>query len=660
MTIDLDTRLTFDTFVVGPANRLAFAAAKRAAESPGTSYNPLFLYSASGLGKSHILAAVAHHSARQRPDRVVVYRTLEGYLDELAKALEAGGQDAMRERYLKLDVLLLDDVQFLTGQAQAQEMLLRTLDALTGRGNQIVLASDRPPAEINGLDARLLSRFSGGLIVDIGPPDYETRVAIMRRKSEERGTPLAAGVAEALARYPFKNVRELQGALNRLLAVQELEGRPVMVGDLASLMGDRSEEGGSDLAEFLGGMGTSGDPDAEGAAPKPDEPRWRKEIWETVSQGEGEGFSVQRIAKLLDEQEEPEDWEETLQTFRNDLDRAREIRIELNDLGNPWPEAATTLLRDPDRLAEAESLLASARERARAFSPIAEGPSLAELEGKYPALALRAASRLMKVERPDYNPLYLYSPDPARARGILEAAGRTFIRTRPEGRAALVSVSEFAEEFIRAISYGVAGAWRERWWSVELLLLHGIEGLSGTERAQEEFFHLFEALIRRGGRILLAADRPPSRVEGVDDRLLSRFEGGLVVELGPEPGGSDLSVDGEFALAEEGPTEAEPERSEATTTTDEAPGPVQAPDSGTGYEREISLTEPETTSTPEPGLIVADAAQPNGTEDEMDDLAAVRELAGVSRGRKREEQPENGGGPRRGSAQGVGGGGLVP
>jgi len=526
--MDFDHRSTFDTYVVGPANRLASAAARRAAEAPGTSYNPLFLYSASGLGKSHILSAIAHHFLKHRPGGVVVYQTLEGYLDELADALEkgGGGQDAMRERYLDLDVLLLDDVQFLTGQAQAQEMLLRTIDALTARGAQVVLASDRPPADINGLDARLLSRFSGGLIVDIGLPDYETKVAILRRKAEERKVAIAPGVAEAMARFPAKNVRELQGALNRLLATQELEERTVTVEELPLLFGERFIA----PKAMNGPLGSSIPPESTFATPK--EPDWVRMMGESAEVAEREGFSAARLLRHLDEGVEPEGWQGILEGFVRDMARIREIRTEVDQLGNPWPEAAANLLRDPDRLGEAESLLTSARERAAPFPALPHGPLLEALTGEYPPLSLRAATRLVEAERPDYNPLYVHSTDPDRARVLLEAAGRSYLARVPDGKVGFVSVPEFSEDFIRGISDGVAGAWRERWWSVDLLLLYGIEGLSRTERAQEEFFHLFEALIRKGGRVLLSADRPPARIEGVDERLRSRFEGGLVLDLG--------------------------------------------------------------------------------------------------------------------------------
>jgi chromosomal replication initiation ATPase DnaA len=520
-----DPRMTFDTFVVGPANRLASAAARRAAESPGTSFNPLFLYAASGLGKSHILSAIAHHSARVHPENAVAYQTLEGYLDELTLALEKGGQAAMRDRYADLTVLLLDDVQFLTGQRQAQEILLRTLDALTGRGAQVVLASDRPPAEINGLDARLLSRFSGGLIVDMGSPDYETRVAILQRKAGERGSRLAEGTAEAMARFPFRNVRELQGALNRVLAIQDMEGRPVSSEEIPVILteADDSDEGA--LPE--------GSPAAAATLPpEVDEPRWRTEIRATVRAAEAEGFEANRIAKLLERADEPADWGDALERFRAAIRRAGEISSELRTLGNPWPEAAATLLRDPERLEEAEHLLSSARERARPFAPLPDGPRLNELGPSYPALAVGAADRILKGERPDYSPLYLHSREAERARRFVEAVGRTHVERNPSGRVGLTSVKEFSQDFIRAISEGVAGAWRERWWSVDVLLLHGVEDLSATERAQEEFFHLFEALTRRSAWIFLASDRPPTKIAKVEERLRSRFEGGLVVELG--------------------------------------------------------------------------------------------------------------------------------
>jgi chromosomal replication initiator protein len=636
--MEFDPNLTFETFVVGPANRLAYAAAKRASESPGKSYNPLFLYANSGLGKTHILSAMAHHTMKHHSERKVAYIPLENYLDELTTALERGEQDAMKDRYRELDTLLMDDVQFLRGQTQAQEMFLRALDVLTARGAQVVLASDRPPSEIDDLDARLLSRFSGGLIVDIGVPDYETRVAIMRKKAEERGTTLGAGVAEAMARFRFANVRELQGALNRVLAIQELEGRPVSVEDLDVIMGDRAAGGGEGEAT-PSAAAVEGPAVEPGVAPVPPaEPEWHRQLRELAMEAEEAGFRAERLRRLMEGGEggpEPEAWKEALDQYRQDLERAREIDRELEELGNPWPEAATTLVKDPDRLEESESLLASARERARPFPAVSDGPRLEELKGKYPPLAIRAAERLVLAERPDYNPLYLHSKDPNRRLTLLEAAGRTYRAAHPEGRVALISVPEFAEEFINSISAGVAGAWRERWWTAEVLLLHGVEELSSTERAQDEFFHLFEALKRRGSRILLAADRPPSSIEGVDDRLRSRFEGGLVVEVG--------EASAQVSSGAAPPLEAEPEPAgQAPDTPAEAP-----PEPAAIAEPEpvpVPLPEPELEPPPAPTPPAPPPPAQAETPEPADDLAALRELAGIGRGRKaavEEEAPES-------------------
>jgi chromosomal replication initiator protein len=524
-----DPKLTFDTFVVGPANRLASAAARRAAESPGAGYNPLFLYSASGLGKSHILSAIAHQALRGDPGRTVVYQTLEGYLDDLTRSLEAGGTGAGRDRYADADVLLLDDVQFLTGQPQAQEMLLRTLDALTARGAQVVLASDRPPAEINGLDARLLSRFSGGLIVDIGLPDYETRVAIMRRKVEDRGARVAEGVIEALARHPFRNVRELQGALNRLLALQELEERLLPVAELSSALGPKFADVGGPSAADGGGH-------ASGSAAGT-EPEWRRSFRQVIGAVEAAGYAAHRLRRhLVPGLPEPADWASILQGFRGDLDRLREIRAELEELGEMASPETDALLADPDLLEDAERRLVAARERGRGFQPLPAGPVLSATGDRFPLLARRAAERAMAGDHPEYNPLFVHAPDGALNRAFLEACGRTYLFSHPNAQVGLLPFPEFSEELIRALSTGVADPWRDRWWSVDLLLLHQVEQLGATERAQEEFFHLFEALKRRGARIFLAADRPASELQGVDDRLRSRFEGGLVVDLSAPTG----------------------------------------------------------------------------------------------------------------------------
>ena len=524
---DLDPKLTFDSFVVGPANRLASAAARRAAESPGTSYNPLFLYSAPGLGKTHILTAIAHKSAAGK-DLRVEYMALEEYLERLEGSLGAG--EAERGTYGDLDILLLDDVQFLTGQPEAQEMLLKTLDQLTASGGQIVLASDRPPADINGLDARLLSRFSGGLIVDLGSPAFETRVAIILKKADERGQTLEPGVAEAVAKAPFKNVRELGGVLNKIFATQDLEDRRVSVDEVGALLEEQDKAaalstGSDEFGSFLDALSSS----VEKVVEQREEP-WRKAVREAIESADRQGFSTVRLEALGDNTTAPKGWEGVIEQFKADLGRLHDIDRELERLGNPWPEAAQGVLEDPDRIEEAEALLTSVRERQRPFATLVEGAQLHDLEG-FDTMSLKAAAQLVGAEKPEYNPLYLWSADEDVAKTLLAAVGRTYMESYPELKMAVSSVSSFASDFIRALGEGVAGAWRERWWTVDLLLVHGIQDLTETERAQDEFFHLFEALRRRGARMMFVADRAPASLGEIDDRLRSRFEGGLVIEL---------------------------------------------------------------------------------------------------------------------------------
>lgn len=524
---ELDPKLTFDSFVVGPANRLATAAARRTAESPGTAYNPLFIYSASGLGKSHIMHAMAQHAQVGHPSAKVRYQTTEGYLDELAKALSQGSRDALRSEYQSLDILLLDDVQFLTGHSEAQEMLLRALDAMTGEGKQIILASDRPPADINGLDERLVSRFSGGLLVDIAQPEYETRVAIVRRKAEQRGATLEKGVAEAIARFPFLNVRELQGGLNKILAIQELEEAQVTADEARAILGP--VDGLGDVAG--GEQGESGAAEGESAADA-----WRRSLRAVAEEFESKGYSAARLRKLAEGEQRPEDLAGLEARYRAQVARLEEIKNQLHAVGEPWAGPAG-LLEDPDRLEEAEALLAAASERKRGFPALGEGPDLDDVAELFPALAVKAAKQLIDGGSPDYNPVVLVSPDGPYTFHLMEAAGRSLLKNSPEATVALVSVPEFAEDFIRALGEGVVGAWRERWWTVDLLMVSDCQEFAATERAQNEFFQLFEAISARGARIFLSCDRRPSALEGIDDRLRSRFEAGLVVDAEESPEG---------------------------------------------------------------------------------------------------------------------------
>lgn len=234
--VSLNPHYTFERFVVGPGNRMAHAAAVAVAEQPGTAYNPLFIYGGVGLGKTHLLHAIGH-AARARGYRVL-YVSSETFTNELINAIRSKTTDQFRARYRSVDVLLIDDVQFIAGKESTQEEFFHTFNALHGANKQICLSSDRPPREIATLEERLRSRFQGGIIVDIRPPDFETRVAILRSWAEERRVSVPDEVLIYIAERIDSNIRELGGAFNRVVAQAQLMGLPITLARTRELLED--------------------------------------------------------------------------------------------------------------------------------------------------------------------------------------------------------------------------------------------------------------------------------------------------------------------------------------------------------------------------------------------------------------------------------------
>lgn len=222
--VNLNPRYTFSTFVVGHCNELARAACLAVAEQPGRQYNPLFIFGGAGLGKTHLLTAVGNHVLQSNPMARVYYGSAEGFTNELIQAVRFDGFARFQEKYRQVDCLLLDDIQFLAGRERTQEEFFHTFNALYQAGKQIVLTSDKMPKDIMGLEKRLRTRFEWGLLVDLQPPDEETKIAILQKKAAERGLDLSRKVANFLSKQPESNVRVLEGYLTRIIAISSFQG----------------------------------------------------------------------------------------------------------------------------------------------------------------------------------------------------------------------------------------------------------------------------------------------------------------------------------------------------------------------------------------------------------------------------------------------------
>ena len=229
---NLNPKYTFDTFVVGNNNKFAHAAALAVAESPGKMYNPLFIHGGAGLGKTHLMHSIAHFILNQNPEKRVLYVTSETFTNELIDSIRNGNNTSMtkfREKYRNVDVLLIDDIQFIIGKESTQEEFFHTFNDLHNNKKQIIISSDKPPKDIETLEARLRSRFEWGLIADISSPDFETRMAILHKKEENDGYDIDNEVIKYIAMNIKSNIRELEGALNKLVALSNLENREITV-----------------------------------------------------------------------------------------------------------------------------------------------------------------------------------------------------------------------------------------------------------------------------------------------------------------------------------------------------------------------------------------------------------------------------------------------
>lgn len=234
----LIAKYTFDTFVRGESNRFAYAAAHAVAENPSEAYNPLFIYGGVGLGKTHLMHAIGHYIHNEHPDYKILYISSENFTNDVVASIEKKDRASLREKYRTLDVLLIDDIQFIGGKDATELEFFNVFNDLRNANKQIIITSDKHPKDLSVLEARLRTRFGWGLVVDIQPPDYETRFAILRRKAQEDGIDIDDGVLGMIAERVNSNIRDLEGCLNRVVAYARFINRPVTVTIAESVLKD--------------------------------------------------------------------------------------------------------------------------------------------------------------------------------------------------------------------------------------------------------------------------------------------------------------------------------------------------------------------------------------------------------------------------------------
>ena len=548
MSPPLNPYFRFDTMVVGAANRLAVTAARAVAETPGTVYNPLFVYAKPGLGKTHLLMAIGHGAQAIDPALSVEYLTLDHFIEAFHAAIASGQGEAYRKRFSDISLLLVDDVQFLSGQRETQAELLRIVDAMQTASRQIVLTSDRPPSEIESLDERLIRRFAGGLVIDISPPDYETKVAILRRKAEERRVTLEPGVLEAVARLALDNVRELVGALNRLIAHQAA-GDPVPPERVEALLGARVAIDPAETQRTAGGVvgsiGAAATP-AAAAPAQTDEfgdflsdisatlhqqiEAWRGKVAAAVLRWEGEGYRTARLEALLDG-ELARDPEEALREFDADIRRLDALRTQAEQAAPDL--AGSPVFRDPGNVAAAEELLEQAKEGAHpppAPSPLWRLDAVVEAPGN--RVAVQAAQAVVAAPGEKYNPLVLVGASGVGKTHLLHGIGNALAARGL--RVACLGAEEFTGELIEAIDRDAVAQWRKRYRRADALLLDDVHLVAEKSRSQDELFLLFNHFLEQARQMVFTSAVPLSQLAGVESRLLTRLEGGLVAEL-PAP-----------------------------------------------------------------------------------------------------------------------------
>ncbi len=533
MTAELNPRFDFETFRVTPGNELLVSAARAVAERLGSAYNPLCIHGGAGLGKTHLLTAIGRLALARGADPTVEYLTPDRIAESFHAATSAGQSDAYRNRLADTDLLLIDDVHLVAQRPEIQTELLRLLPMLQAGGKQIVLASLDAPTDIQGVDPRLASLLSSGLVVDINPPNVRTRLSILRDWADERGATFEEGVLETVAAAQIANVRELVTLLNRLVALEAvgdkrltadaaralLQGEALLIGETDLPSEQPVADAANEFEEFLSDVSEAVQHQIEG---------WKTELGDAIKRWRGEGFDTARLEELFDENV-PMPVEAVIEEFERDVQQLRRLRTSVA-AADP-DRARDDVFSDPDRIAEAQALAdAVVPEVEQPPGPSAVWSFATYIESEGNQSADKTARQVVLQPSKHANPLVIVGSTGVGKTHLLHAMGNAMAEAGVSPVACLSS-QDFHNMIAKAGERGQLDPWSATLGAVPVLLIDDLHLLKDRETTQLELSTLIDRIIDASGQVVLTSNSPPQQTEGLCDQLKERLGLSTVVTL---------------------------------------------------------------------------------------------------------------------------------